>query len=90
MPRQGVDGRAADGRRTPRVTRSCGEPANASRAMRMVARRSPTLRWPTYIAVLGTHRAACHGDLHRMSGSEAARAMFVVMRCRVTIGEASV
>jgi len=88
MPRQSVEGRAAGVQRALRVARSRGEPATATRAPRVVGRRPPTLRWPTYIAVLGTHRAACHGDLHRMSGSQAARAMFVVCRGAM-MGESS-
>lgn len=85
MARQGVGGQAVNARRALRVARSCNEAANAMGAMRVAARRPSTLRWPAYIAVLGTHRAACHGDLHRMSGSEAARATFVVMAHRTRI-----
>ncbi len=55
--------------------------------MAQAARRRRVARRPDYIAVLGTHRAACHGDQHRMSGSEFARAMFVVPCRGPTIGQ---
>ncbi len=79
--RQGAEGRRATMRHASYESRPHREPVHAPH----ITRRAPTLRRPDYIAVLGTHRAACYGDQHKMSGSESARATFVVMCCRATM-----
>ncbi len=79
---------AVQGRRVgmPRVRRAPSS-YRGTPYMEHAARRRRVARRPDYIAVLGTHRAACHGDQHRMSGSEFARATFVVPCCHTTIGQ---